>query len=208
MSDESPSNWQNFSVIAGWFAGCKTAGGAPAAGALAAMNRSYPSSSMNQLLSVMTQLSRGLKSFPCRVLAYRESVPSGLCGSFVSISGATTEHIVGMLSHPLGWESLVRALDHDSPRPEARGLVEGACELSRIVGDKFRKELPQGDRATVGVPLFADGLVSSCRFVDVHAAELALGGSLVLLVLFSRSAAGVRLSRRPGSGFCDEGEVA
>lgn len=163
---------------------------------------------MNQLVSVMTQLSRQLKSFPCRVLAYRESVPTGLCGSFVSITGGSTEHIVGLLSHPLGWESLSRALDHDAPRAESRGLVEGACELSRIVADSLRKQLPQGDRATVGVALFADGMVSSCRYVDVHAAELALGGSLVLLVLFSRASAGVRPSRRPVPGFFDEGEVA
>jgi hypothetical protein len=162
------------------------------------MNRPYQSPSMNQLLSVMTQLDRRLKSFPCRVLAYRESVPSGLCGSFVSVGGATTEHIVGLLSHPLGWETLARALDHDLPRADARGLVEGACELSRIVADGLRRQWADGERASVGVPLFADGMVSSCRYVDVHAAELALGGSLVLVVLFSRAVAAARTSCRPG----------
>lgn len=163
---------------------------------------------MNQLVSVMTQLNRQLRSFPCRVLAYRESVPSGLCGSFISLTGATAEHIVGMLSHPLGWESLARALDHDAPRPEARGLVEGACELSRVVAESFRRHLSQGPAVTVGVPLFADGTVSSCRTVDVQAAELALGGSLVLVVLFSRAAAGTRPSRRPVPKIFGEGEVA
>lgn len=163
---------------------------------------------MNQLVSVMTQLSRRLRSFPCRVLAYRESVPQGLCGSFVSITGGASEHIVGLLSHPLGWESLSRALDHDVPRAESRGLVEGACEISRIVADGLRRQLPGGDDATVGVPLFADGMVSSCRYVDVHAAEMALGSSLVLVVLFSRAPAGTRSSQRPAPGCLEEGEVA
>lgn len=163
---------------------------------------------MNQLVSVMIQLHRQLRSFPCRVLAYRESVPTGLCGSFVSVAGAATEHIVGLLSHPLGWESLARALDHDAPRPDARGLVEGACELTHIVADAFRRQLPHGVMATVGVPLFADGLVSSCRGVEIHAADLALGGSLVLLVMFSRAAVEARSSRRPYPEILGEGEVA
>ena len=84
---------------------------------------------MNQLVTAVSQLSARLPSFPCRVLAYRESVPTGLCGSYVSLSGEKTEHIVGLLSHPLGWEALSRALDHDLPLPESRGLVEGACEV-------------------------------------------------------------------------------
>jgi hypothetical protein len=140
---------------------------------------------MKQLLSAMTQLSSRLPSFPCRVLAYRESVPSGLCGSYVSLSGERTEHIVGLLSHPLGWEALSRALDQDAPLLEARGLVEGACEIGKIVGDAFRAELPDAAASIVGLPLFAEGMVSSSRSIQLQAADVVLGSSLVLLVLFS-----------------------
>jgi hypothetical protein len=165
------------------------------------MTKPYPSHFMNQLVSAMTQLSSRLPSFPCRVLAYRESVPSGLCGSYVSLSGERTEHIVGLLSHPLGWEALSCALDHDSPLPEPRGLVEGACEIGKIVAEAFRSSLPDAAGAIVGLPLFAEGMVSSGRRIELQAADVALGGSLVLLVLFSRSqqARPARLSSDPRS---------
>lgn len=141
---------------------------------------------MNQLVTAVSQLSARLPSFPCRVLAYRESVPTGLCGSYVSLSGEKTEHIVGLLSHPLGWEGLSRALDHDLPLPESRGLVEGACEVGKIVADAFRSRLPDGSVSVLGLPLFVEGMVSSGRRIELQAADVALGSSLVLLVLFSR----------------------
>ena len=161
---------------------------------------------MSQLVSAMTQLGSRLASFPFRVLAYRESVPTGLCGSYVSLSGEGAEHIVGLLSHPLGWEALGKALDHDAPRAEPRGLVEGACDLSRIVAEAFRRRLPQAERAVVGLPIFADGMVSSSRHVELQAADIALGSSLVLLVLFSRSS--YELSPRRGSLRPAEGEAS
>jgi hypothetical protein len=151
------------------------------------MTQPNPSSFMNQLVNAVTELSSRLPSFPCRVLAYRESVPNGLCGSYVSLSGERTEHIIGLLSHPLGWEALSRSLDHDLPLPEARGLVEGACEIGKIVADAFRTRLPDTSASVVGLPLFAEGMVSSGRRIELQAADVALGGSLVLLVLFSRT---------------------
>ncbi len=151
------------------------------------MTNPHPASFMSQLVSAMTQLGSRLPSFPCRVLAYRESVPIGLCGSYVSLSGERTEHIVGLLSHPLGWETLGRALDHDVPLAESRGLVEGACEITKIVADAFRMRLPDASAQVVGLPLFAEGMVSSGRRIELQAADVALGSSLVLLVLFSRS---------------------
>ena len=151
------------------------------------MTKPHSSFFMNQLVSSMAQLSSRLPSFPCRVLAYRESVPSGLCGSYVSVSGDKTEHIIGLLSHPLGWENLSRSLDSDLPLAEARGLVDGACDIGKIVADTFRSRLPDGAASLVGLPLFAEGMVSSARRIELTAADVALGGSLVLLVLFSRS---------------------
>jgi len=114
-------------------------------------------------------------------------VPAGLCGSYVSLSGERTEHIVGLLSHPLGWEALGRALDNDMPLSDARGLVEGACEIGKLVAESFRARLPDAGNVIVGLPLFAEGMVSSGRRSELQAADVALGGTLVLLVLFSRT---------------------
>jgi hypothetical protein len=166
------------------------------------MTKPHPASSMTPLLSAITHLSSRLPSFPCRVLAYRESVPNGLCGSYVSLSGEGTEHIVGLLSNPLGWEALSRSLDHDLPLAEPRGLVEGACEMGKIVVEAFRSRLPDAANAVVGLPLFAEGMVSGGRRAELSAADVALGESLVLLVLFSRSGAraGARASEFPLNG--------
>jgi hypothetical protein len=140
---------------------------------------------MSRLVSAARELHGSLASFSCRVLAYRESVPSGMCGSYVSVATSNAEHIVGLLSTPLGWESLSRALDHDTPGAAPRGIVEGACELSRIMGHAFRDQLYGG--ALVGAPLFTDGLVSRGRDVELQAVDVAFGSSSVLLVLFSRT---------------------
>lgn len=156
---------------------------------------------MNQLVNAVTELHSRLPSFPCRVLAYRESVPSGLCGSYVSLSGDKGEHIVGLLSNPLGWEALSRSLDHDLPLSESRGLVEGACEIGKIVADAFRSRLPDASAAVVGLPLFAEGMVSSGRRIELTAADVALGGSLVLIVLFSRPQEQRTALRSSGSSF-------
>jgi len=150
------------------------------------MTKPHPATSMNQLLHAVTDLRSELPSLPCRILAYRESIPSGLCGSYVSIAGGKGEHIVGLLSHPLGWEALSRALDFDLPAREARGLVEGACELGKIVAEAFRARLSDASDSVLGLPLFAEGAVSSGRRIQLSAADVALGESLALIVLFSR----------------------
>jgi hypothetical protein len=141
---------------------------------------------MNQLVSAIADLGQRFPSFPSRVLAYRESVPTGLCGSYVSLTGDRTEHIVGLLAQPLAWEALSRALDHDSPLPESRGLVEASCEVGKLVTEAFRARLGDAQAAVVGLPLFTEGLVSGGRRLELQAADISLGGNLVLLVLFSR----------------------
>jgi len=151
------------------------------------MTKPLPSDFMKQLLSAMTQLSARWPSLPCRVLAYSESVPSGLCGSYVSFAGEDAEHIVGLLSNTLGWEALASALDRDLPLAEPRGLIEAACELSKLAAQSFQTRRSDAASSVIGLPLFAEGLVSSGRRTELQAANIALGPSLVLLVLFSRA---------------------
>jgi hypothetical protein len=172
------------------------------------MTDHHLSSFMPQLVNAATQLASRLPSFACRVLAYRESVPGGLCGSYVSVSGGRSQHIVGLLSLPLGWESLGRALDHDLPRAEARGLIEGACEIGKIVAEAFKNASQETADCTVGLPLFVEGMVSSGRSSELQAADIVLGNSLILLVLFSRSYEGrpvLRSSTPCGGGSREAG---
>ncbi|HVY27774.1 MAG TPA: hypothetical protein VHB79_14565 [Polyangiaceae bacterium] len=152
---------------------------------------------MNQLLAAVTELHSRLPSFPCRVLAYRESVPSGLCGVYVSLCGAHTEQVIGLLAPGTTWDALTRALDRDRPRREPRGVVEGACEVSRTLAESFRHTLPDS-QCVIGLPLFAEGMVSGGRRLQLQVCDVVLAGKPVLLVLFRRSLEAKPASERTG----------
>lgn len=141
---------------------------------------------MNHLICAAETLGVYLPSLPCRVLDFRESVPSGLCGSYVCLLAEGTQHLVGVLSRPLGWETLSGALDHDCPLPQARGIVEAACELGTIMTERFQARLGCVSAGAIGLPLFAEGPVRSHPSARLLAADIALGDTLALLVLFSR----------------------
>jgi hypothetical protein len=154
---------------------------------------SPPALLTGQLLAAATEVHRRLPSFPCRMLAYRESVPTGMSGVYVSLSGAHVEHVVGLLAPAASWQALTRALDHDQPRREPRSLVECACEISRALADAFRRTSSEAD-CVMGLPLFAEGMVSGGRKLTRLVIDVVLGESAALLVLFSR-----RTEPRPGS---------
>lgn len=140
---------------------------------------------MNLLLAAATQLHGRLPSFPCRVLAYREKVPSGLFGVYVSVSGPSAEHVVGLLALPNTWEGLTQLLEHDRPRSEGRSVVEAGCELARTLADAFHGTLAVSS-CVIGLPLFAEGIVSGGRGLQLQVTDVVLGGHAVLLALFSR----------------------
>lgn len=152
---------------------------------------------MNQLLAAVTELHSRLPSFPCRVLAYRESVPSGLSGVYVSLCGAHTEHVIGLLAAGTAWQALAQALDRDRPSSEPRRVVEGACELSRALAESFRHTLPDS-QCVIGLPLFTEGMVSGGRNLHLQVSDVVLAGSPVLLVLFSRGIEPQTASLEPG----------
>lgn len=155
---------------------------------------------MNQLLAAVTELHTRLPSFPCRVLAYRECVPNGLFGVYVSLSGPSAEHVVGLLAAQPVWELLAELLDRDRPRSEARSVVEGGCELARAVAEAFRATLPDAE-CVVGLPLFAEGMVSGDRRLELQVTDVSFGGHPVLVVLFTRAAGQQRrLSSAPRVG--------
>jgi hypothetical protein len=140
---------------------------------------------MNALLASMTSLCQTLHRFPCRVLAYRESVPPGLSGSFVAVAGAGRSLQVGLLADPLGLQALSDAL-HDDGASSPVALVTGASELATAAARAFRAELPNSEELTLGLPLFVDGGVVVGSDTEVHAADVVLGSTRALLVLLDQ----------------------
>jgi hypothetical protein len=149
------------------------------------MSNRVPSATMSALLASMSSLSQTLHRFPCRVLAYRESVPPGLSGSFVAVAGGGRSLQVGLMSDPMGWRALSEALDESEPNsPEA--MVHGASVLAAATALAFKAELPDCAELTLGMPLFVDGGVVVGNDTEVHAADVVLGSTRALLVLLDR----------------------
>jgi hypothetical protein len=140
---------------------------------------------MSALLASMTSLSQTLRRFPCRVLAFRESVPPGLSGSFVAVSGVGRSLQVGLMSDPMGWQALNQALHADAPHaPDT--LVNGASALATAAAYAFKQELPDGDQLTLGMPLYVDGSITVSDDTEVQAADVVLGSTRALLVLIDQ----------------------
>lgn len=141
---------------------------------------------MNALLASMTSLAQTLRRFPCRVLAFRESVPPGLSGSFVAVAGGGRSLQIGLLSDPMGWQALSQALRDDAIATTPEALVSGASELAAAAAAAFRRELPNAEDLTLGMPLFVDGGVVVGDDTEVQAADVVLGSTRALLVLLDQ----------------------
>ena len=127
--------------------------------------------------SALCESSPGLSD--CRVLAYRDSLPPGLIGSFVPVLGSEGSIHVGILSDVCSCDALAWLLDVGSTRS---GLATRttlselaqrlACELARRSG-----ALPVGDA------VFVEGIVRRTRNTCLRAVEVAFGVTRATLVV-------------------------
>jgi hypothetical protein len=136
---------------------------------------------LSTLLSSMTTLDPEL-SF--RVLAYRESIPTGLAGCYVALTGADRALQIGFLSDMLGWQSLSEAHDPD-PALSRQRVVEVSSELVLRLARAFRRRWADEREVTIGLPLFVEGGVALDGRHEVQAADIALGATRALLVVLT-----------------------
>jgi hypothetical protein len=146
------------------------------------MTKPVPSTTMTALLAGITSFSGPDSRLPCRVLAYRETIPAGLAGGYVSLTAGERSLQVGLLSDILGWQSLRGIVESDEVRAPYE-VVECACELVTEAARALASKLAGG--FTVGFPLFVDGNVLACPDTDVQAADIVLGSTRALLVLLT-----------------------
>ena len=140
---------------------------------------------MSTLLTSMAVLCRTLHRFPCRVLAFRESVPPGLSGSFVAVAGAGRSLQIGLLADPMGWQALSQAL-HEDASTAPQDVAQGASELATAAATAFKQGLPDSADLTLGMPLFVDGGVVVGEDTEIQAADVVLGSTRALLVLLDQ----------------------
>lgn len=146
------------------------------------MTKPVPSTTMTALLAGIASFSGPESRLPCRVLAYRESIPSGLVGGYVSLTSGERSLQIGLLSDILGWQSLRGIVESDEARARHE-VVEGACELVIEVARAMTAKLGGASPFSIGLPLFVDGTVLTASETEVQAADIVLGSTRALLVL-------------------------
>lgn len=147
------------------------------------MTKPVPSATLSALLTGMTSLSGAETRTPCRVLAYRESIPPGLLGAYIALTSSEHSLQVGLLSDILGWQSLTNVTEsHETPARDE--VVRAACSLVTAAARGLCAELG-GEAMSIGLPLFVDGSVLACPGTELQAADIVLGSTRALLVLLA-----------------------
>lgn len=149
------------------------------------MSESFPSNALGALLAGMHALDRPHQRLPCRVLAYRESIPLGLSGSFVAVAGGGRSFQVGVLCDPLGWSALADTLGDRGIGPSESPL-NASADVTTFAARGLIVGLPGIGALSLGMPLFVDGGVAVGKETEVHAADVVLGGTRALVVLLER----------------------
>lgn len=149
------------------------------------MSDPLPSNALGALLAGMSALDKPHQRLPCRVLAYRESIPLGLSGSFVAVAGGGRSFQVGVLCNPLGWSTLAQRLGETALRP-SDSPVNASADVTTFAARGLIVGLPGIGALSLGMPLFVDGGVAVGKDTEVHAADVVLGGTRALVVLLER----------------------
>ena len=150
------------------------------------MNNRAPSVTLSALLASVARVGESSNRFTSRVLAYRESVPPGLSGAFVALAGEQRSFQVGLLSDPLGWQSLDALVRAAAPLPIETHV---ASALVTEIARALMLGVPEAAELTLGMPLFVDGGVVVGKDTEVQAADVVLGQTRALLVLLERKRA-------------------
>jgi hypothetical protein len=151
------------------------------------MSDSFPPNALGVLLAGMSVLDGPHRRLPCRVLAYRESIPLGLAGSFVAVAGGGRSFQVGVLCDPLGWSALAETLGAHAVL-SAESPVNASAEVTTFAARGLIVGLQGAGALSLGMPLFVDGGVVVGEQTEIHAADVVLGGTRALVVLLERRA--------------------
>ena len=147
------------------------------------MSQRVPTVTLSALIASVISVGQAASRAACRVLAYRESVPSGLSGAFVALVGENRSFQIGLLADPLSWQSL------DALLPDAAPGLAGAHVAARLVtltARALQASVPEAATLTLGLPLFVDGGVVVGADTAAQAADIVLGQTRALLVLLER----------------------
>jgi hypothetical protein len=146
-------------------------------------SQAEPSTVFDCLLQGMERTSTRLGLPGCRVLAYRESVPVGMSGVYVSLVDVHRAFHIGLLSDPVGCRELSEAATASGER---MSMVAGLCKLTMDLVHGFGQEI-RAVSLRAGIPIFSETPPFVCSNVLVETAHIALGRVRAMLALFQRT---------------------
>lgn len=151
------------------------------------MIESLPDEPMATLIAAMAAIEvLSLQLSPCRVLAYRESLPSGLLGAHIAVIGERRRYQIALLTDAGGCRtlsSLLAGVERSDSGVSSRAR-EVLCDVVWKVANSFAGRLDRG-ALLPGLPLFVEGDLHASRTLRVQAADVALGSTRALLALVS-----------------------
>lgn len=125
-----------------------------------------------------------------RVLAYRDSLPEGLAGAYVTVLGDEGALQVIVLADAASRVDLARRFleINDKRALEPLEVRTGVCDLAAALGHGLRRRLLNAGRLRSSPPVFVDGVALATRDQGLRAAEVVLGSVRVTLALMAPNA--------------------
>jgi hypothetical protein len=133
----------------------------------------------------LRQLSPRLSTL--RVLAYRDSLPEGLGGAYVTLLGDRGALQVIVLADTSSRVDLARRFFELNDRRDLDPLEirTGVCDLAATLAHGLRRRLSNPEKLLSSPPVFVDGIALATRDQDLRAAEVVLGSVRVTLALMA-----------------------
>lgn len=132
------------------------------------------------LIRAAFTLCEGTPRLPdCRVLAYRDTLPLGLVGSFVPVLGRDSSIHVGILSDACSCDILAWLIDSEVTRSDfaTRSAISALAQ-------RLARGISRASGAlTVGNAVFVDGIARRTRTDCVRAVEVVFGTTRATLVV-------------------------
>jgi hypothetical protein len=146
------------------------------------------------LLPMLVEATAALRTvapllLPCRVLAYRDSLPPGLSGAYVALIGGIDSVYLGVLSDPTSAVSIARRLTVDAEGLDELKVRSAMCRVTRKLAHGLKRRIRSTRSVTVTEPVFVSGIVQPSGEHALRAAEVVLGVVRATLVVVARSGA-------------------
>jgi hypothetical protein len=143
---------------------------------------------ISALIDAASSLSEGAPRLAeCRILAYRDSLPPGLVGSYVPVLGADNAIHVGILSDVCSCDALAWLVEGSVARSEV-GTRTALCELTQRLARALARRASPSAPLAVGEPVFVDGVARRTRSARVRAVEVVFGVTRATLVVVGSEA--------------------